>query len=586
MLDVDDLYRIFLELGDPVPLRRRQASLRLKTIEVNEPTRLRNFIHHLIRTQPKEIDWTTLEALREIGPSRKDIPVLQIALQEASSYAVRWRAIEAIRDIDAGVRSCLREIINALGDDNYWVRWHAQQALKTIDDSSIAKILLKAIHRKHGRLRSECTLLLGHFDPPVSVARSLRRMLESDPDEVVRSAAATTLIKIAPQKSVQAFANALTDSDLNVKRNAITGLGMASQLSSRLLKALEALLVEPEQDLRANAAIVLAKHQYATIAVLATLVETLEQQPWNTSVLDALIIHLRKNPRALSCSLPRLTSSSTKKALWEAVAQGVLPTIGVKTWHQLQIEFPSRDYPWIDKGVFHSWRNHNVLDSEKPPYKANLVCINSDWFSRVHLIAVASLIMAPPEYLKMIEVPPAIEGESVGFILQSGGTLHQLAGMRQLVDWKKTNRIDFVFGDDLRTIQYLVFSGISAQIPTANRTVQETRGAEVWSVFCSGISRVLKENHLTDLIAQEWFVDVGWSSSRYRVRFERSYIDIEPYLVALVQVINSRPRLKSEVSSFVMKLLDELESVLWAEGIKKFPSPALDVLGGGQLSSC
>ncbi len=545
-----------------------------------DPLLISALSHALVDELP-EVRWTAAEALREIGPLRPaELPILRRALKDING-SVRWRAAEALADLGTMASDAIPDLVMALGDKRHWVRWHSDRALTAIcNERDLIPHLIKALRDDES---SDVRLYVAKKLAKLSCAASVEATLVleglNDPDPAVRAQVAFLIgrIGLCPDTTtIQAITNALLDPNSAVRSSAAAAIGRLGIAEPTTISYLISCLSDTDHAVRTDAAVALTALGHSTLESVQILGNSLQKDPRNTSVWQALMSSIQMQqsslneryilwPEVLECILP------------EVIALGVLPTIGLKVWQPgAQVEFPSpiEPYPWEDRGVYHNWMSH--ASQGWPHQSMAQACIHSDWFDDVHLIALTQLISFRDFPWNPSAAPVLIEGKQVGPIVQSGGNLIEVNGMRALPGPWRTNRIDFLYSHDLRLIQYLVFSAMAAQMPQSKRRLQEEAGAAVWIAFSDGLRNLLSIHKLDKLSATQWFLASGWKSSRYLLRYERSFDELQPMLHQLYAIAGSieGSALQTKINQHIQPLLARLENVLWVEGLRGLPEVA------------
>jgi HEAT repeat protein len=542
-------------------------------------------IIYVLQNSDTEMRIQTIEELRK-NPFEADIiAVLSRLLLEDASRSVRWRIAELFRQNGSKAKPLLSALIKASVDEDHWVRWHAIKAIREI--TTISERVLALTNTlsldENPSIRSFSANELGRIGSKAKEAESsLIDALLNDKEASVRSYAAKALGQIGSdsQSLISGLVHTLETDNIEIQAQAIESLGRVGLSKPTLISSLIRKMESQDLNIRILGAIALAKIGVGTKNVVLVLIEALEDQRLYLKAWNALLQILKEGQNRWTVLLKSICPKLLNQIIPESIAQGVLPSIGLKVWDwKAQIHFPEKypPYTWSDKGVHHSWETHKYNRTQCSYDTINQVCIHSDWFPNIHLIAVAQLILFRIPDWSLEEAPATIEGEQVGFILQSGGKVIELDGMRHLIEPYKTDRIDFLFSQDLRMIQYLMFAGISAQIPPGERRAQEIKGSEIWSVFTSRMKRILLTYELEDVSDTEWFCEEGWQTSRYGLRYERRYIDIQECIRKLFFLVRSDygKKLKRQVAELVTPLLNELELTFWFVGLKEYPDVVL-----------
>lgn len=437
------------------------------------------------------------------------------ALLHDQDPSVRWRAAEvllATKEYTSAVKSALK---TALHDERYYVRWHARIALRQIISSD----------------ELETTLLATTQSEIAAVRRD--------------AIAELSLITYKSDLSLASLTHFLNqDSDAEVRLSAGLGLQKYPHLGPAQFDALNKALNDRETSVRLHAALNLIRFCVVPKRLVPILLDGLQSRLLAAHAV-AGILEISRDPRtrrqwlASSVTIPH-------QLIGEVLARGVLPTIGLKKWHKsMPIEIPTKGgpqhesfpYAWEDEGVFHCWLSHSIWASANYPVTNHQVCFFSDWFPKIHLIALGQLISFDENQKCLSFGLAKIEGREIGYIAQGGGIITELSGMRPLPTDRTTNRIDFLHGfkKDARALQFLVFAGQSAQKSADARTRLETKAANIWIEFCEYCQTLFRKAGLDELFLTDWSRAKPIPSMRYGLRFDREYDEIQFYVARLAE---------------------------------------------------
>ncbi|GEM_PF-1399438 len=532
-------------------------------------------------------------ALGKMGALAAEAISLLIECFSDQRFIVKEFAASAIDKIDTDGTRAISLLINFLTHQDLNLRASTAFFLGYMNQHSAMVVppLTKALEDPVGFVRYRAAESLGKIGFPAEEAVPALITTLQDRDEKIRVTAAESLGKINPRRDdvVSALINLLNDESKKVRLAAIVALSQAGPIAKKAVIPLMDLLEVEDPYLRIESAKALTRIYPAILQLLteAEIIKTsgaiksFHQLVALLSLTDQLYGQKAIEVLELIEETDRNSVIITKESgISEIIARGVLPTIGMKKWPAgVKIEFPIKpDVTPEDKGVYHNWESHELSDELEEINKVSQVSIHSDWFKGIHLISATQLTLFPPMDRDPTKAPASIDEKEVGFIVGSGGVVEKMEGMRLITYYAKTDRIDFLWGKDLRMIQLLMFAGISTQIQAENRIPQEIVGAKVWERFQEGMKAILTSHGLREFIEQEWFYEEGqgWKS-RYSTRYERFYSEIRPGIVQLFNVIRSPAgeKLRQEVKELVEPLLDELEQVIWSEGLKQLPDVLL-----------
>lgn len=203
------------ELASPTAERREQILEEIKTIGAVSISPLAQ----AMKSPNRKLRLNAAEALAVLG--KPAIPALVDLLRNSKDDGVRRQAAWALGNMDEAPISAIEDLrVAATRDEKRFVRWRSIVSLG----------------------------MIGY--PARSTVPDLI-LLAQDPDPMTRSVSVEALIKIndASKEQVDLFVKLLGDSNLNVRRAAIFGLGQFGQLSKDALPRLEQI---ESQDLEAT----------------------------------------------------------------------------------------------------------------------------------------------------------------------------------------------------------------------------------------------------------------------------------------------------------------------------------------------
>jgi len=465
--------------------------------------------------------------------------------REDQSPSVRWRIAEALGAMRILSNVVVQTILAGLHDPAYYVRWHCRLVLRRLlsRDVLISKLLelMRWDSLDDVRLDAIDELIVSRAQHATAEA-VLAYTARHDCNASVRAKAqeALCLFRCRTPEAFSSYRSGLSDSDNAVRIHAARACVMCGETTSDVVEVLGSGLAEP---------------LYAS-------------QAW--SALEfARIAH----PSIVRRCIRNLTRENRRRYRYESQARGLLPTIGMKFWHKpMPVEIPSRGkpmdgvYPWVweDLGVFHGWRGHAHSDKQNTTAQ---ICFHADWFPRIHFIALTQLIAFQENEKLLAQAPATLEGSAVGFLLQGGGALYRLDGMREVRPCVRTERVDFTFGfrKDMQATQLLMFAGLARHRPS-NPVLHrlERTASRVWSRFESAFSEILIGEGLSMLAASRWYTSRGRPSIRYGIRYERPYEEFVGALWPLQQLFsNSRGKdLRKASNKLVASVVRECEAIV------------------------
>lgn len=498
------------------------------------------------------------EKLWHLGEGAKPAaPALIEALEEDADSGVRWRAAEALRSILLSRTADVIALRKALRDDSYYVRVHALHAFQDfVSEKEVVAALIEALRRgQNPQIKVHAAKELGKLGQEAEEAVPfLCNVLKSETDVELRSQTVAVLRKIgrSTPKAVTVLTSCLRDRNRSV---------------------------------RGQAGLLLVKWDHMSSEALNALRDGLATSECWADIWSSFYGNVARQPHRWESFLFTLPSAVKRRLLSEAIGRGILPTIGMKAWNKKgPVEIPSRPDPgqrgfiWDDLGVCHSWESHLRHTEHCSTETERQVCIYADWFPGIHLIAVSQFVLGE---FGIESAPARIEGKEVGFIIQSGGTISYLEGMRPIHSNRLTDRIDFVAGfrKNIQAVQYLMFAGLSANF-SERYSRSESVSASIWKEFQSECRIILTSFDLGELAENEWYLKAGWRSIRYQIRHERPHRELLPGLQAFIRVLRSRHgvALKRRIGRLTGEAVATLHKALWEEGTERIQPLLLRIL--------
>lgn len=466
---------------------------------------------------------------------------------------VRWRAAIALGDIGEGARRAVPVLITRLVDNNYYVRLHSFRAL-------------------------------GRIQPCYAPLDVLVETVANHSNPLIRWSAAEFLSELGDPSAAAVLACSLrNDADSDVRREAaafLGSVGIGASNSGFILNALDEALRDNDATVRVEAATRLTDAQTDSTKALTALVEALTDETVRITAWSALMHAIRKNSKSTKV-LTGIPACVVDELLPEALAQGVLQTVGIKAWNQgPRVTIPAhmapgdRKPPWEDLGVYQSWLTCCRTVEGGSQVTSKQICIHSDVLDGLHLVAISQLILHSERTPEAASAPAEIEGKPVGFMIHGGGVLRDLRGMRRLCAPVRATRVDFLAGyeKNVRAIQLLVSSRLRA---VGDSPSHQVRNESHWRHFERRMRRILERHGLAHLATQEWFEAVGWRSLRYGRRYEASYDAVRMGLSDLFSVLNSKkaPALIQAVAQLTDLVLRDFEAHVVTEGRCLLPLP-------------
>ena len=546
-------------------------------------------IHPEARIRWEAID--KLRAARDVPPTL--VPTLIHALNDEAGK-VRWRAAAAIRDHAQDARDAIPSLIQCLGDAQQWVRWHAFDALKAMLplEELVSQFCHKLEHTTTEALRCQLAerLVQVHAEKYTSV-HELVHIYSTEKNPAVKQSLAHILGNLPKyhEAVTTVLCKGAYDTDARVAAISVTALGkLASHqgyLSLPLQSMLYDVLIHTNKTIACAAAVALANHKQLNYRSLALLIDALHDRNECVPAWRAILAATSSNRimPEMQKQLQKIPSAVYQRVIAEDAACGILPTIGMKLWKKLlPLEIPStiQPYPFEDAGVFHSWISHQpTMNAAETTAQVIQVCIYSDWFPDVHLITLAQYERFQPRAWNGMGPPFIIEGVGIGPMIQSGGNIKELQGMR-LLPKQKTDRIDMLFCRDLRMHQYLMAAGQAANMPKEQHTAYDAIAATAWEHFRSAMRQALTDGGLQQLADEQWYDREAWWSLHYKARYERPYAPLQPAILAFFDALqNNTSAMRERIRAAANVAVDKLESLLVTERLKNYPPYLRETLG-------
>ena len=584
----------------------------------------------LIEDPLPSVRWRVLDTVRKIGTRASCTRVIAAALRDDPCRSVRWRAAEALGQ--GTVRSPLKiqALLAACGDSDSWVRWHAQRALSTAPSAAllphliislspdsrpaVRAFVLRALSR-HSDLtlhslrriiaRGLCDpypevceaateLLVSCSDSSSSVMAALRRCLQSRSASVRTKAVRALEAPSFQYRSVAGdLRRALRDPEPNVRRAALEvltrGQGSPSERKHLLARGLH----DSEVAVREAAAVGLCKLGISSRNLMRRLVNDLNQGNDSLRVWRC-IIELTRRMGGSEMLLGKVPPSILYRCVTEDVAEGVLPTIGLRLWpRKARIRFPNKEggdlpprgigYPWVNAGVRHSWEGHAEPFQRRLHAIVIQACFPTEPFPHIHLISASQFMLVLPTWLDAEVAPVHIEGRPVAFVIQGGGNITVLPGMKCFAPVDTNARTDFLHASNLCWVQYATYAASSERLPASVRSPLEALAANLWLKYVERIIELLVDFSLGRFVEEEWFDNTGWESSRYGLRWERRYDELRPGIVQLFRTIRSSQggRLRRVNQEITGELINNIEVAIWTSRLSTYPDSLLVALESG-----
>jgi hypothetical protein len=572
------LIESFCNTNEPWPLRKRIGDL-LLAIQL-PPIHVTTLISTLDDGR-RTIRWRAAELLRHVEVDRKLIPTIAQILIASPCKHVRWRLAELLRQSGARSPQALTAILHGSSSKDHWVQWHSLDVLRTSYNVTDLLALLTSIPvQQDSKLQLVLFQELCRCHPPDLILSVIEESFRLDSDQHFKTIVVNGLRRRGVASIyVDPILHALDSSHLMLRASAAQTLGYTSPTPA-VIQGLEQ-RVENDVPLVAMwAATSLIRLGHASAASVKLLLPYLTGGSHGLIAWNAITMAIQQDE-----TYADILSTHNRERLFalmvEAIAQGVLPTIGIKHWTAaVPVAFPARNSSnrSTDIGVYHSWESHARRRYQDHHHSMIQVCLHADWFPGIHLIWVADYILRSGDLWDFRKSPASIDRREVGFLLQGGGNLGELDGMRTLRTPKKSERIDFLLATNSRIIQYLVFAGLCAYNRFTEPTPSDSSAARIWATFASAMRDILFKFDLEELAAEEWFLSTAWHSSHYLARYERSYAHIRPGLIRLGEAITSSDTgLRESVDHLVATSVIKIESALWFQGLGKYPDRLLRI---------
>jgi hypothetical protein len=497
---------------------------------------------------------------RDKTKAKRFLKKLIVMLRSDSSAGVRWRIVEILRSIGSLTGNVIDILRKSLLDEDFYVRLHARNAL--VDLGLV----------KHVRL-------------------SIEELLAHDSEKVRIDAVSEVLCSHQISKNAQIkLARRLDGESIQaIRRMAARALCNVSDILQESRAILQRALNDEDLPIRVYAAIALQRNRVPSKLVIENLCNGLGIDDLRPIAWCSLYDEFSQRPQSFKRLIANLRGDAVGLSMHEVIARGRLPTIGMKVWNKGgKIVIPAhRDdhetkYPWEDVGVYHSWRSHQLECTTNSSLTSRQICIHGDWFHNIHLIGLCQLACFVESAWNPDHAPVEIEGKEVGYVVESGGTLVRLSGMRAF-EFRRTNRIDFVYGPlkDPRMIQLLMFAGLCARpSPEHSQSNCIRAAAKAWGMFCRDVLAILDRFSLSDLAREQWYTTLGWRSIRYRSRHERPYHALHIHLHKLASVLAGEQgeELRISIRTVVNLAVNRIEEAVHNEFYDSLPARLRQVI--------
>jgi len=204
-----------------------------------------------LEDEDEDVQQAAVFALGEIGLKRSAAPLC--GLLSSQNDDLRLMVAESLGKI--GDVRALDYLLELLNHENETIKLKAITALKRLKDQRAVEALIDVLYHKSSNIRQRAIDTLGSIGDAVAADR-LETVLQVDPVEDVRVAAAKALGEIGDPASIDCLQEALYD-EFSVRCRAIVALGQIGDESA--LPALLAMLKDPVPEARYHAATALAE---------------------------------------------------------------------------------------------------------------------------------------------------------------------------------------------------------------------------------------------------------------------------------------------------------------------------------------
>lgn len=437
----------FCDCEDFWPLRKRLGDMLLDSATL--PSMDSAILLATLRDDALSVRWRAAELLRRTGIEPNLIEVIARELIENPCKHVRWRLVELIRDSGERSSQILIALLLGASSTHHWVQWHSLDMLRnSYTFSDILAVATSPRVHEHRGLLSSALQELCRCHPIDGSLSVIEQALTSSPDPILQANVIDGLRRTGVAALyVEALLRVLDGAHPAVRARAAQALGECGAHVPVLSPALSRHM-DNDNDavVRMWSARALISLGHVSTEAVESLLPFLTEREHGLTAWNSLVNAISQNDDFTHL----LTGCDPADLSWliaEDLAQGVLPTIGIKYWTEwMPISLPTRlgKNRATDRGIYHSWESHSHQVEGRQEKLLTQVCLHADWFLGIHLIWVADYILSATAAWDLRQSPASIEGREVGFLLQGGGNLWELPGMRKLGTAAKADRIDFL----------------------------------------------------------------------------------------------------------------------------------------------
>ena len=239
----------------------------------------------------------------------------------------RVRLIAALASIGTAASSAMPAVCKLLGSRDSEVRWHASFALGRMGDAPVKELHALLVSTDQDAVRIGCCDALRGTGKAAACAENDLATLAKRGTPLVSQAAWSALHRVADRTkhTLKALEGGLTHEEQAVRLDALERLGLMREDGLPLESRVTERLRDPNPDVRALAALTLARIKCAGQAALNALTSAArdEHETVRTNVLIALEDRFSGAPEALTCFRERSrdVSESVKQIALSALAR-------------------------------------------------------------------------------------------------------------------------------------------------------------------------------------------------------------------------------------------------------------------------
>jgi HEAT repeat protein len=261
-----------------------------------------------------EVRAHALFALGEIGPASGSTGRLLLAALEDPHPQVRAAAVEALSKRDELGEAGSGALLRVVADTNDAVKIQVTKALPRLAGATtpVIEALRQLLQDDNPEVQVAAALALGKLGPAAAPAGEALLQAAQTGAAAVRDQALRAIAIIQPPEAALAFRGGLKDSQEEIRKVASAGFIKAAEITEDIIPDLIAALRDPEIQVRANAARVLARLDSLPAEAIALLRECLAD-PNDALRLNAALALRAASPPAVAPSFQQLLADSNPR---------------------------------------------------------------------------------------------------------------------------------------------------------------------------------------------------------------------------------------------------------------------------------